>query len=51
MCHNSLIKVISIGILSFSLGILFSFFIPEGVLVILEAILIMAVGALCFLQK
>ncbi len=51
MCHKNLIKVISIGVLSFGLGILFSFFIPEEVLIIAEALLIMAVGALCFLQR
>ncbi len=51
MCQRNLFKVVSVGILSFGLGILLSFFIPEGVLVIIEALLIMVVGVLCFLQK
>lgn len=51
MCRNNLFKVLSLATLSFGLGILLSFFIPEGVLVIIEALLIMAVGVLCFLQK
>ena len=51
MCNRNLLKVLSIAVLSFGLGILLSFFIPEGVLVIVEALMIMAVGALCFLQK
>lgn len=51
MCNRNLIKLLSIGVLSFGLGILLSFFIPEGVLVIVEALMIMAVGVLCFLQK
>ena len=51
MCHRNLFKILSIAVLSFGLGIILSFFIPEGVLVIIEALLIMAVGVLCFLQK
>ena len=51
MCQRNLFKIISLAVLSFGLGIVLSFFIPEGVLVIIEALLIMAVGVLCFLQK
>ena len=51
MCNRNLGKVLSLAVLSFGLGILLSFFIPEGVLVIVEALLIMAVGVLFFLQK
>ena len=51
MCNRNFFKLLSIAVLSFGLGILLSFFIPEGVLVIVEALLIMAVGVLCFLQK
>lgn len=51
MCQKGLFKLVSIAVLSFGLGITLSFFIPEGVLVIIEALLIMAVGVLCFLQK
>lgn len=51
MCNRNLLKLLSVAVLSFGLGILLSFFVPEGVLVIVEALLIMAVGVLCFLQK
>ena len=51
MCRKNLCKILSISALSFGLGILVSFFIPEGVLVIMEALLIMAVGVLCFFEK
>ena len=66
MCQRNLFKIVSLAVLSFGLGIVLSFFlavlsfglgivlsffIPEGVLVIIEALLIMAVGVLCFLQK
>ena len=51
MCNRTLFKLISVAVLSFGLGIMLSFFVPEGVLVIIEALLIMAVGVLCFLQK
>ena len=51
MCRRNLGKILSISALSFGLGILVSFFLPEGVLVIMEALLIMAVGVLCFLEK
>ena len=51
MCQRNLFKVLSIAILSFGLGIILSFFIPESVLVVIEALLIMAVGVLCFLQR
>ncbi len=51
MCKRNLTKILCIAALSFGLGIILSFFIPEGVLVIIEALLIMAVGVLCFIQK
>jgi hypothetical protein len=51
MCNRNLLKLLSVAVLSFGLGILLSFFVPEGVLVIVEALMIMAVGVLCFLQK
>ena len=51
MCRKNLCKLLSISALSFGLGILVSFFIPEGVLVVMEALLIMAVGVLCFFEK
>ena len=51
MCNRNLLKVLSIAVLSVGLGIILSFVIPEGVLVIIESLLIMAVGVLCFLQR
>lgn len=51
MCNRNFTKVLSIAVLAFGLGVILSCFIPEGVLVIIEALLIMAVGVLCFLQK
>ena len=51
MCRRNLPKILSVAVLSFGLGVILSFFIPEGVLVIIEALLIMAVGVLCFLQR
>ncbi len=51
MCRRNLFKVLSLSVLSFGLGILLSCFIPEGVLVIVEALLIVAVGVLFFLQQ
>lgn len=51
MCKRNLTKILSVAVLSFGLGVILSFFIPEGVLVIIEALLIMAVGVLCFIQK
>ena len=43
-------KAIGISILAFGLGILISFFLPDRFLVVMEAILIVAVGLLCFLR-
>ncbi len=51
MYNRGFLKVVSIGVLSFSLGILLSFFIPEKILVVLMALLIMAMGALCLVKK
>ena len=44
-------KIIGIAILSLGLGILLSFFLPDGVLAVIEAILIVAVGVLFFINQ
>ena len=48
--HN-LCKVLGISLLCFGVGILFSFFLPDSILVVLEAIVIISVGGLYFVQK
>lgn len=47
----SLGKIIGISILTFGLGILVSFFLPDKVLVVIEALLIVAIGLLFFLGQ
>lgn len=44
-------KAIGIGVFAFGLGILISFFIPDAVLVIIEAAVIVALGVLCYLKS
>lgn len=51
MKSNALGKVIGISILAFGLGILISFFLPETVLVVIEAVVITATGILFFLHR
>ena len=48
---RNLCKVLGISLLSFGVGILFSFFLPDAVLVVIEALVIIAVGGLYFIQK
>lgn len=43
-------KLIGLSILAFGAGILISFFLPETVLAVIEAILIVAIGVLFFLK-
>ncbi len=43
-------KVIGTSILAFGAGILLSFFLPDSVLAVIEAILIVAIGVLFFLK-
>ena len=50
MKSASLGKIIGISLLAFGLGILISFFLPETVLVVIEAVVIVATGALFFLH-
>jgi len=46
-----LCKIIGISILAFGLGVLISFFLPDAVLAVVEALVIVAVGVLFFLRK
>ena len=51
MRAKSLCRVLGVSLLSFGIGILLSFFVPEPVLVVIEAVVIIAVGLLYFIQK
>lgn len=44
----SVTKLIGISMLTFGIGILLSFFLPETILVVLEAVLIIGAGFLYF---
>ena len=44
-------KLIGLAILSFGLGVLLSFFLPNGFLVVIEAIVIIGIGFLYFSVK
>lgn len=48
MKASSVSRVIGISILAFGAGILLSFFLPENVLAVIEAVLIVAIGVLFF---
>lgn len=48
---SSLSRVIGLCILAFGAGILLSFFLPENVLAVIEAILIVAIGILFFIRS
>lgn len=50
MKRFALSEVIGIAIFAFGLGILISFFLPDKVLVIIEALLIVAIGILFLLR-
>ena len=51
MKAKQMCKVIGLAILAFGLGVLVSFFIPEQVLVVIEAVIIIAIGCLYFTQR
>ena len=44
-------KLVGTAILSFGLGVLVSFFLPESFLVVIEALVIVSVGLLFFLHQ
>lgn len=48
MKASAVSKIIGISILAFGAGILLSFFLPDSVLAVIEAILIVAIGVLFF---
>ena len=51
MKTRNLCKALGISLLSFGVGILFSFFLPNACLVVIETFVIIAVGGLYFMQK
>lgn len=51
MKSQQLCRTLGIAILSFGVGILVSFFLPEQVLVVIEAITIIGVGGIYFSRK
>ncbi len=51
MRSQELCRVLGIAILSFGIGVLVSFFLPQQVLVVIEAITIIGVGLICFSKK
>ena len=48
---NKLVKSLGLAIFCFGVGILCSFFLPEAVLVVIEALVIISVGCLWFAEK
>lgn len=48
---KSAAKLIGLSILAFGLGLLLSFFLPDGFLVVIEAIVIIGIGFLYFSVK
>ena len=50
MRRSGIGTVIGIAILAFGAGILLSFFLPDNVLAVIEAILIVCIGILFFLK-
>lgn len=46
-----LCRTIGIAVLAFGVGILVSFFLPEQVLVVIEALTIIAIGCIYFSRK
>ncbi len=51
MKSQQLCRVLGIAILAFGVGVLVSFFLPEQVLVVIEAITIIGVGFIYFSKK
>ena len=51
MRECGLVRLVSVGLLSFGLGILLSFFVPTGALVVIEALLIVAVGCMTLSKR
>lgn len=51
MKSQQLCRVLGTAILSFGIGVLVSFFLPEQVLVVIEAITIIGVGCIYFAKR
>jgi hypothetical protein len=51
MRSQQICRVLGTAILSFGVGVLVSFFLPEQVLVVIEAITIIGVGLIYFSRK
>ena len=51
MRSNQLCRTLGIAVLAFGVGILVSFFLPEQVLVVIEALSIIGVGFIYFSGK
>ena len=50
MRENSLFRLASVALVSLGFGILLSFFIPAGALVVIEAFLIITIGCMTLLR-
>ena len=48
---GKIVRTVGLAILCFGVGILCSFFLPEAVLVVIEALVIISVGCLWFCAK
>lgn len=46
MCGCSLSKAVGIAVCTFGLGVMVAFFLPESVLVVLEAVVIITAGVI-----
>ena len=51
MKTQQLCRILGVGVLAFGVGILASFFLPEEVLVVMEAVTIIGVGFIYFSGK
>ncbi len=49
--HKCTAKLLGLTILAFGLGVLLSFFLPDGFLVIVESVVIIGIGCLYFSLK
>ncbi len=45
---RSVIRALGVGMLSFGCGVLFSFFMPEAMLIVIESVVIAGVGLIYF---
>ena len=51
MNRNRIYGMLGCALPAFGLGILLSFFLPDGFLVILEALIIILFGVMCIMRK